>query len=476
MKQWIPLFFFVFILILPAAALGETYPVSPGELSALLPQCRAGDVIELADGVYDASCESFPLTVPGGVTIRAQGEARPVVSSPKLAAAFRVDEPDVTLQGLDIRFLRHGVYALGARLTIEDCSFTLADDAWRTSSAAMWLGGVREARIVNCDFHGCSICMAGPAVGTETPTVPVLTRLFEVGEDPAYFTSHTIENCTVNGRPLYYIVNQERVNVPADAGEIICAGCGAVIVEGADISNASMGVMLLHNDTVEIRDSRADFCGIFGFYVAKCNRVLLRNCQSQGTNHGLDVRACGQATYDHCAAWDCDQGLFFSLVDDGLMVDCSVRETGQGIFSASGNRNVFLRCQVDHCETGIHFEKEQNAMITDCAIRACTVVGIRLERSVTAVVENDFVENWVGMMAYGDTAHLVLGNRFTANRNCGLFLRNIAFSQVLNNQFTGHTLYSLILEGELNGTALLGNELDIPLQIDGVFIEGDSQM
>ena len=48
MKKWILL---LLLMILPAAALGETYRVSPGELSALLPQCQAGDVIELADGV-----------------------------------------------------------------------------------------------------------------------------------------------------------------------------------------------------------------------------------------------------------------------------------------------------------------------------------------------------------------------------------------------------------------------------------------
>ena len=477
MKKQIILLCLLSLMILPAAALGETYRASPGELSALLPQCQAGDVIELADGVYDATNEEFPLLVPRGVTVQAQEGAKPVISSPKMVAAFRVDEPDVTLRGLDIRFLRHGIYAQGDRLALEDCVFTLADDIWRTSSTAMWLGGVREARIVGCEFYGCSISMAGPPVTADTPAdVPVLTRLFEVGEDPAYFTSHTIENCTVNGRPLVYIVNQDQVTVSADAnaGEIICAGCGTVIVEGADTSNASMGVMLLHNDTVEIRDSVSSFCGIFGFYVAKCNHVLLVNCQSQGTNHGLDVRACGQAAYDHCQAWECDQGLFFSAVDDGLMVDCAVLGTGQGIFSAGGNHNVFLRCLVDSCETGIHFEKEQNAMITGCIIQGCTVVGIRLERSVVAVVDNDFVDNWVGMMAYGNTTHLVLGNRFTANRNCGLFLRNLAYSQVLNNDFTGHTVYSLILEGELNGTTLLGNSLDMPLQIDGVFIEHDS--
>ena len=415
--------------------------------------------------------------VPGGVTIQAREGAKPVISSPKMVAAFRVDEPDVTLRGLDIRFLRHGVYAQGDRLALESCTFTLADEIWRTSSTAMWLGGVLEARIVDCAFYGCSISIAGPPVTADTPAdVPVLTRLFEVGEDPRYFTSPTIENCTVNDRPLYYIVNQEEVTAPADGGELICCGCGHVVVDGADTSNASMGMMLLHNDTVEIRDSRASFCGIFGFYVAKCNRVLLQNCQSEGTNHGLDVRACRQVTYDHCAAWDCDQGLFFSLVDDGLMVDCSVRGTGQGIFSASGNRNVFLRCEVDQCETGIHFEKEQNAIITGCTIRACKVVGIRLERSVVAVLNNNFVENWVGLMAYGNTPHQISGNAFTGNRNCGLFLRNIAYSQVLFNEFTGHETYSFILEGELNGTILLGNSLDIPLQVDGVFVDGDSPM
>ena len=466
---------FAIILLLalvPLPGLGETFRAAPGELGAALSQCRPGDVVELSGDVYDKTTEAFPLLVPRGVTVRPQAGAHPVIDAPAMVAAFRVEASDVTLEGLDIRMLRHGIYAVVSEgLTLRDCSITLADPAWRTSSAGIWLGGVKGAKLINCEFYGCSICMAGPPVTPETPNVPVLTRLFEVGEDPAYFTTHQIEGCTVNGLPIRYIVNQDEVIAPIDAGEIIVAGCGAVTVDGAAIQDGSMGLQLMHNQRVEVKNTQADRCGIFGVYVAKCGKVLLDHCASSFTNHGLDIRACQQVEMLNCQAWSCDQGLFFSQVDDGVMADCQTWDTAQGIFAAGGNHDVFLRCNVDRCETGIHFEKEQNAVIMNCRIGGCSVVGIRLERSVAAVLDNDFVDNWVGLMAYGNTSYLIAENRFTANRNCGLFLRNLAFSRILHNSFSGHPLYSLVLEAEMGGSLFLDNQLDTPMKVDGVLME-----
>ena len=454
------------LLLLPILAQGETYRAAPGELTGLLARCQSGDIIELSDAVFDNTTEAFPLVVPHGVTVRPQAGAHPVIDAPAMVAAFRVEASDVTLEGLDIRMLRTGVYAVVSEgLTIKDCRVTLADPKWRTSSAGIWLGGVENAKLLHCAFVGCSVCMAGPPVTDQTGDVPVLTRLFEVGEDPAYFTTHTIEGCTVNGLPLHYIVNQEEVTAPLDGGEIFIAGCGSVLVDGAVIQDASMGVQLMHNDRVEVRNTRADRCGIFGVYVAKCGKVLLDHCSSSYTNHGLDIRACNQVEMINCQAWNCDQGLFFSRVDDGLMADSQAWDTAQGIFSAGGHHNVFLRCQVDGCETGIHFEKERDAVITGCRIGTCTVVGVRLEGCTTAVLDNDFVENWVGMMAYGGTTYLVANNRFTDNRNCGLFLMDLGYSQILHNSFAGHPLYSLILRGDTGGSCFLENDLDVPVTL-----------
>ena len=53
------------------------------------------------------------------MTIRAAEGAEPVIESPEFTAAIRVEADGVTLKGLDIRFLRTVIYAIGiARMFI----------------------------------------------------------------------------------------------------------------------------------------------------------------------------------------------------------------------------------------------------------------------------------------------------------------------------------------------------------------------
>ena len=125
--------------LIPLAARTETISVSPGHgtLTEALAACADGDVIELGDGVYAEPAETFPLTVTRSVTIRAAEGACPVIESPRLKAAIRVEADGVALEGLDIRFLRTGIYAIGNDMTVSRCRIALADEKWRVSSCGM---------------------------------------------------------------------------------------------------------------------------------------------------------------------------------------------------------------------------------------------------------------------------------------------------------------------------------------------------
>ena len=211
-------------------------------------------------------------------------------------------------------------------------------------------------RIQNCAFTGCSIALAGPPLSESSKGLPVLTGLFEVGEDVEFFTSHSIENNTVNGKPLFYAVSQAIVRVPEGVGQIICCGCDEVIVSNADVSGGSMGMVLVYNRSIYLENCRADRCGVFGIYVAKCDGGLLKGCFAEYSNHALDIRASQNMTLLNCSARDCDQGLFFSLIQDSEMVDCTVTATGQGFFMAAGSGNALLGCSAVECENGYNLQ------------------------------------------------------------------------------------------------------------------------
>ena len=222
----------------------------------------------------------------------------------------------------------------------------------------------------------------------------MLTGLFEVGEELAYFTTHTIENCTVNGRPLFYAASQAHVDAPQDAGQIICADCESVTVRDADVSDGSMGMILAYVDEVTLERCRADRCGVFGIYVAKSGGGVITDCVAEETNHGIDVRATDNILLDGCRAERCDQGLFFSMVHDSVMRGCTVTQTGQGYFMAVGSGNLLEDCAALGCENGFNLQKEDSVTMRGCLAQECTVCGVRLDASPTVFTGNTLLDNW----------------------------------------------------------------------------------
>ena len=473
---WTAALLLLLLALLPAAT-AETRQVSPAgmSLTEALAVCEDGDVIELAGGTYAEPAEVFPLTVTKTVTIRAAEGTCPVIESPAFKAALRVEAGGVTLQGLDIRFLRTGVYAIGDDMTLENCRITLADPVWRTSSCGMWCGGIYRMTVRDCAFTGCGISLAGPPLSERSASLPKLTGLFEVGEDIDYFITHTIENCTVNGKTLFYAVSLPEITAPADAGEIICCGCGKVTADGTDVSDGSMGMVLVYNEDVQLTDCKADRCGVFGIYVAKCGGGEMLRCSARETNHGLDIRATDHFILRECTAADCDQGLFFSIVRDSAMIDCEVTGTGQGYFMAGGSGNTLRNCRASGCENGFNLQKEGHVLMTGCTAEACTVCGVRLDATPTAFIGNTLKDNWTAVMAYGGVSFDMADNRFENTGCSALYLRDIAYSRFTGNVFTGSEKKSVEAAGTLGGSLWLGNTLDKPADMtaaaDGFALE-----
>ena len=467
MKKLLWMAAFLVILGLCAAAGAEEWTVSPQGMSLeeALAQCQDGDVILLDEGVYAQPREHFPLTVTRRVTLRPAEGAHAVIDAPQLQSALRIEADGVTLEGLEIRLRHIGLYAIGNDMKVHNCAFVLADPAWRTSSCAIWLGGIYRAELSGCDFTGCGPCMAGPPISERSISLqlPVLTGMFEVGEEIEFFTTHTITDCRVNGKPLYYIMHQERVEAPRDAGMLLCVNCGQVLAEGLDVSDSSMGMEIVYCQRVHVENCRADRCGIFGIYLAKCGQGLVKECTVAGTNHGIDIRACENVTLLRCAADQCEQGLFFSKVNYSAMIDCTVTETGQGIFTAGGYGNLFCGCRVSCCENGFNIQKDTEARLIDNEIMGCTVCGVRLDRSPTVFSGNTVRENWTGVMAYGGVPFVIQDNLFDGNRSCGLFLRGIAYSQIVGNRFRNHEKTSVDARGDMAMSLWADNELDLPI-------------
>ena len=446
-----------------AAAMAEELAVGPegfATLTEAVAAAQPGDTIRIAAGVYTRETETYPIEIDKPLTL--VGEEGTVLESPPFTPLVYVAAPDVTIENIDFHLLRYGIVGLEDWLTVKDCSFLLNDASYRVSSCGIWLAGAKNATLTGNRFTGCGVCLAGPPISESSAGKPVLTGLFEVGEDTAFFTSHTMENNLVNDKPLYYFTGERGLTVPKDAGEIIVACSSGVTVADVDVSDCSMGLIVAYCDDVTVERVTADRCGVFGAYFAYVSGATMTDTSAANTNHALDFRASNDLLLENCRAVDCEQGIFFSFVNDSRIFDCEVTGTGQGYFFAAGNHNTMLNCVASGCENGANVQKENDMLVVDCTFTDNTVCALRLDVSPSIAVDNAFSGNWVDVMAYGDAGVTLANNAFSGSGSCALYLRDIPYCRILGNRFENSLGASVQCQGDMGGTSLDANELDKP--------------
>ncbi len=449
----------VLLICLACTAMASELDVSPeghGDYTTLTEAVAAaqpGDTLHLMAGVYASPAESYPVVIDKPLTIK--GEEGVILDSPAFATLLQITSDDVTLTGIDFQVRKWGIVAQQSRrLTLENCTFILVDEAYRTSSTAVWMEAMKDCSIVNCTFAGVGVCVAGDPLSESSSGKAVLTGLCEVGEDEDYFLSHRIENCTVNGKPLYYIPGGKDVVVPSDAGGIIAAYCDGITVKDADVSDSSMGLEIVHSKNVELDHVTADRCGIFGTYVAFAEGGSFCNVTVHDTNHGIDTRASKDVTVDNCMAENCDQGIFFSLCTDTIMRNCDVTDCGFGCFTAVGRGLQISDCCFDGNADGIYLQNERETTITNCNIAASTVVGLRVLKSTGICEDTKITNNWTGVIIY-DSQDVILHSCILAgNQSAGIYAGETRNTQITSCSISGDTKAHFEFDGTFENTVV----------------------
>lgn len=431
------------MLCLCSVAHAAEYTVDPAgngdyvSLTEALAAVADGDTLILAGGVYDESQETFPILVEKCVTIGAKTGEIPVIASPRLVPALELNADGIRMSGLQIDFLRSGMWVQGDDVTVENCSLSLADEEWRTSSCGMWVAGAKRLTLTGCTFNGCGVALAGPPISDSSKGLPVLTGMFEVGEDIEFFTTHTMQNNTVNSLPLAYVVDLDEAAYSEPCGQLIAVQCDGTAFSDLACSKASMGIELVYCTNTVVENCTADDAGIFGIYVAKSEDCILRACRADRGAHGIDLRAIHCCIVESCSAAGGGQGMFFSMAYDSLLVDCDIMENGTGFFAASGDRNHMDSSRVEGNQLGIYIQKEPNFTVTNCTFRANWNTGARSSLAPGyAIIGCTFEDNWVAAMSNYSDGVFYYGNSFASSQSCSLYMKGNSQVRMLNNRFT----------------------------------------
>jgi len=398
---------------------GENAFCSIGEaIGAAVP----GDEILVEPGTYDSSVENFPIIIgTENVTIRSvEGPEKTLIVGPRFTTVFSIEAPHVTVDGFTIKFGGYGIVVHSDDTTVVNNVISLSEPGvtWLSSCGILMCGSCHD-RIENNQFENCGMYIFGER-GSE---VTILGGKYAVGENVSYFDSHSIENNTVNGKPIYYYSGKTGVTVPSDAGEVILANCSGVRVENINFSNASVGVEVAHSDNVSISNCTFSNNSLFGIYLAYSDNCAIVNNTCDNNNHGIDIRNSNNNDVENNSCRSNEQGIFLSSSDNNAVANNLVSSNGNGIFFANSVGNAVENNIIDSNWHGIYFESSENNKVENNLCTSNRGDGIRLSYSANnALAGNTITSGGTGIFLDSSDNNAVENNVIDSNRWSGVYL------------------------------------------------------
>lgn len=173
-----------------------------------------------------------------------------------------------------------------------------------------------------------------------------------------YWDTHTIENNTINEKPIYYYQHKSGVTVPSDAAEVILVGCTSCVIDNI-IFPVGVGIQLAYSSSNSI----------FGNTITK----------TTGLESGIYLQASSNNNISYNSISDCEFGMYLDF--------------------DSSNNNMYRNI-----------------------IKNNIVVGVFCVGSSNTFVENHIADNYFGMGFVWASDTIIRKNNFVNNLFHALFL------------------------------------------------------
>ena len=240
-----------------------------------------------------------------------------------------------------------------------------------------------------------------------------------------HWNTHTIENNTVNGKPLYYFKDKVGGKVPEDAGQVILANCTGMLVENLNIRNTDVGIKIGFSSQNTIKNNNISNNGDGIYLYESSNNILANNTVSSNNIYGI------------------------------YLDDSSNNILANNIISLNG-------------DNGIDLSDSGGNQISNNTISSNNGDGINLWDSGGNQISNNIIslngDN--GIYLDQSNGNQIYNNTISSNNGDGINLRNSGSNLIMSNVFTSDGLFGGSYQNTVEGNIVNGKPL--------IYLEGES--
>ena len=136
--------------------------------------------------------------------------------------------------------------------------------------------------------------------------------LMVYGNSLAEYLNDVDTSNTVNGKPVYYRIDQSDTAVPKDAGEVILVHCRGCSIQDLTLDSGTVGITLAYCSDTRIRGNVIQSQRRTGIDLASGgnDNTIIQGNTIQGNRYGVDIEYCTETTLKYNLIRSNDYGVF----------------------------------------------------------------------------------------------------------------------------------------------------------------------
>jgi parallel beta-helix repeat protein len=204
-----------------------------------------------------------------------------------------------------------------------------------------------------------------------------------------YSYQNTVENNTVNDKPLVYLEDASDYRVE-DAGQVILVNCTNITVENLDLSHSSVGIKLLNTKDSKVLNNTVSNNIISIDLSSSSNNTITGNNASNNSYHGISLSYSSKNTITgNNVCNNSMSGISLSLSsNNGIICNNSCSNNVVGIGLSSSNNTITGNNVCNNNWDGISLDRSSNNTITG---NTFVTDGIFVKASYQNIVEDNTV-------------------------------------------------------------------------------------